>query len=277
MNRAIYDAQFAEGLANVAKSMNDLNEGDFLVMYEHGSKNENGPRGIFRDIAGEWMPYQRLTKIQGIIRVATDADLLGERFDNPNEGGSATDAADEGEGYAPEVVKTFYTLVTLAISDESGRVIGFDREGYCYNRYCLFTTDYATMWADVIAEERAKVEEWNAARIAEAEREDAQTQAEFDEFCEGLNESDSLKVTLRKLLAKFGISAKVNARSLHCSNEYAVTIITSEADRDNAREIVEKANGYRMPVRDKDGYSDSYRPMFQNKYGHWGWIQWEVA
>ena len=271
MRTQIYSEQLAKGLENASKSLNNLKAGDFVLMYGHGAKNDNGTKGIMRDIVGGWPPYRRLARIEGIIHTATDADLLDERFDNPYGGGNASDCIEEGEGpYSPEAIQTYYTLCTLVISDESGRALAFDREGYEYNRYILFTLNYRQMWSSKLQEVREQVEAEKEAERIEREKQEAEIKAEFDAFCEGLSDSDSLRVTLRKLIERNGIKAKIKARKCHYLGDI-VTIFTRPEDMQAVKDIIWKAESFQIPSEDSVGYY----PLFQNKFGNWEYIGYE--
>lgn len=260
-----------EGRTNAKKNPNDWKAGDFVLMNEHGCKNDCGPREILYYAASDWAPYQRLVRLEGVIRVDTDADLLDERFNNPYNGGNASDCLDESYNrYNPtrEEIGTFYTLAALVISNESGRWLCFDREGYDYNRYVLMADDFATVWADVVAEQKAKHDAWKAQQQAEREAENAAKVNEFNEIFGSYPEGITLKAAMQRYLRDKGLNVIVTSRK----SSWLSPVLTIKCNRDERDKVEYQISRLSwMRTANEDG---SYCPLFENRFGSWDWIEY---
>lgn len=278
MEHTIYQTQCHKATINTQKGVNEWKEGDFIFAKECGLKNDCGVRTLLYDMIFEdCAPYTRLCKIQGIIRVDSDADLLAERFDNPNEGGNCSNCIAEGRvpyKYTQQERQTFYTLATVVISNESGRWLAFDREGFEYNRYVIFPNDYDTMYAQEITLEKEKADKRKKEQAEREQAERAEKEANFEKEYGFLPTGKKLKTVLALLLKSKGIEAKVYQRKLHHYKD-EIIIKCAREDRERAADIIHDTRKYDYPIgTDEQGWTLVKR-LFAERFGSYEYFTFE--
>lgn len=175
MDITIYNQQVEQAKANSGKKYFELEVGDFVFADGCGLKNE-GFAGQLCDMSnGDCLHTDRLCFIEKITH-CKDADLLKNKFEF-GSGGSRSDCFNDDEfnryNYTPEQLRTFYSLATLIIADDTGRYAFCNAEGYDYPRYLLFGVGWREMFAAEIQAERKR-----RADLAEKYRQEEQERME---------------------------------------------------------------------------------------------------